>query len=177
MTLAIILVVAAVVTLILIVRITVSGRLQAADASLAESLQPVDIEAFRNLADPAETAYLQRRLPSAEFRSVQRQRLRAMASYLEIAGRNAAALVVIGQRAVASHDVQTAEAARRLVESALLLRRNTAFALFRIRIALAWPIAGPAAPAFLSGYEKLSAAAMLLGRLQHPGVPVRLSAG
>jgi hypothetical protein len=176
MTLAVVLVIAAIVALALILRITISGRLQVADGSLTQPLQPVDLEAFQNLVDPAETAYLRRRLPSAEFRRVQRQRLRAMAGYLEIAGRNAATLVIIGQRALTSDDAQTIEAARRLVENALLLRRNTAFALLRIRIALAWPSAGPAAVGFLSGYEKLSASAMLLGRLQQPGVPVRLSA-
>jgi len=176
MTLAIVLVVAAVVALALIVRFTISARLQIADSSSTQALQPVDIEAFRNLADPAETEFLRRRLPPAEFRTVQRQRLRAMAGYLQIAGRNAATLAIIGQRALASGDAQTAEAARRLVASALLLRRNTAFALLKIRFALAWPHAYPAGAAFLSRYEKLSAAAMLLGRLQRPDVPVRLFA-
>ena len=176
MTVAVVLVIAAIVALVLIVRVTLFGGLQIADNSCAQPLQPVDIEAFRNLADPAETEFLRRRLPAAEFRAVQRQRLRAMGAYLQIAGRNAAMLAIIGQRALASNDAQTAEAARRLVESALLLRRNTAFALLKIRFALAWPHAEPAAAAFLAGYEKLSAAAMLLGRLQSPDVPVRLSA-
>jgi len=62
------------------------------------------------------------------------------------------------------------------VNSALLLRRNAAFALLRIYIALAWPNSGLAAVPILHGYERLNGAAMLLGRLQNPAAPVRISA-
>ena len=67
-----------------------------------------------------------------------------------------------------SPDPRTAEAARRLVDQALLLRRNAVVALFRIYVALAWPNAGLAAAPILEGYRDLSGAAMLLGRLQNP---------
>ncbi|MFZ0298386.1 MAG: hypothetical protein WAM13_08555, partial [Candidatus Sulfotelmatobacter sp.] len=58
----------------------------------------------------------------------------------------------------------------------LLLRRNTAVALLRIYLALAWPNSGFATGRVVDRYEQLSGAAMLLGRLQNPAVPVRLSA-
>lgn len=176
MTLAIILVIAAALGLVFIVRITVSQRLQIAPNSLAAQIQPIDIEAFRNLVDPAEDDYLRRRLPAAQFRAVQRERLRAAAAYIQIAGRNAAVLVRLGQSALTSADLNTAAAARQLVESALLLRRNCAFALIRIYIALAWPNGGATAEFILHGYEQLNGSAMLLGRLQNPGAPVRISA-
>jgi hypothetical protein len=176
MTLAIILVVAAALGLIFIVRITLSQRLQIAPSSLAAQIQPIDIEAFRNLVDPAEDEYLRRRLPSGQFRRVQRERLRAAAAYIQIAGRNAAVLVHLGQSALTSPDRNTAVAAQHLVESALLLRRNCAFALIRIYIALAWPNGGATAALILHGYEKLNGSAMLLGRLQNPAAPVRISA-
>ena len=73
-------------------------------------------------------------------------------------------------------DAPTAEAARRLVDNALLLRRNASFALIRIHIALAWPNSGLAATPVLHTYEELSGSAMLLGRLQNPAAPVRISA-
>ena len=73
-------------------------------------------------------------------------------------------------------DAQTAEAAHRLVDNALLLRRNAAFALVRIYVALAWPNSGLMALPVLQGYEKLNGAAMLLGRLQNPAAPVHISA-
>ena len=176
MTLAIILVIAAALGLIFIIRITVSERLQLAASGKANQIQPIDIEAFRNLVDPAESEYLRRRLPPAQFRSVQRERLRAAAAYIQIAGRNAAVLVRLGQNALAASDANTAAAAQQLVEGALLLRRNCGFALVRIYIALAWPNGGATAGLILHGYEQLNGAAMLLGRLQNPAHPVRISA-
>src|SRR5580765_3432247 len=105
MTLAIILVVVAVVALILILGVTISRGLQVSgDSTLARKIEPIDVEAFRNLVDPAENAYLRRRLPAAEFRVVQRKRLRATAAYIRVAGRNAAVLVTIGQAAVSADD-------------------------------------------------------------------------
>ena len=141
-----------------------------------DKFSPLTSQAFRNLVDPAEDDYLRRRLPAAEFRLVQRQRLRAMAAYVQTAGRNAAVLVRIGQGALTAADVRTAEAARRLVDNALLLRRNAAFALLRIYVALAWPNSGLAVDPILHGYERLNGSAMLLGRLQNPAAPVRISA-
>lgn len=177
MTLAIILVIAAVLALIFILSVAASRSLQiSSSASLAGRIQPIDVEAFRTLVDPAEDDYLRRRLSAAEFRVVRRERLRAMAAYIRIAGRNAAVLVRMGQGALTVGDADTAEAARRLVDNALLLRRNAAFALLRIYIALAWPNSGLAAVAVLHGYEQLNGSAMLLGRLQNPAAPVRISA-
>ena len=98
------------------------------DVELAAQIQPIDVEAFRNLVDPAEDDYLRRRLPASDFRVVRRERLRAMAAYVQLAGRNAA---IAGKHWTsgldAAGDAQTAEAARRLVENALLLRRNCRF--------------------------------------------------
>jgi len=177
MTLAIILVIAAAVGLIFILGMTVTRSLRVPEnSSLAAKIQPIDVEAFRNLIDPAEDDYLRRRLSASEFRLVRRQRLRAMAAYVQTAGRNAAVLVLMGQSALTASDADTAEAARRLVDNALLLRRNAAIALFRIYVALAWPNSGLAAVSVLHSYEQLNGTAMLLGRLQRPAVPVRISA-
>jgi hypothetical protein len=175
MTLAIILVIASAVLLVVILWITVSRSLQiSAEASLASQIHPLDVEAFRNLADPDEDAYLRHRLPTFEYRKVRRARLRALAVYVQTAGRNAAVLVRIGQKALASTDAATAEAARQLVNQALLLRRNAALAPLRIYVAMAWPNSRLAASPFLDGYRQLSGAAMLLGRLQNPAAPVRI---
>jgi hypothetical protein len=176
MTLAIILVIAAALALLLILRVALSRSLQVSEnASIAGQIQPIDVAAFRNLVDPAEDAYLRRRLPAAEFRMVRRERLRAMAVYVRTASRNAAILVRAGQDALASSDTHTAEAARQLVDNALLLRRNATFALIRIYVALAWPDSGLAAAPVLQGYERLNGSATLLGRLQNPASPVRIA--
>ena len=177
MTLAMILVFAAALALVFILSVTVSRSLQISrGASLATQIQPIDVEAFRNLVDPAEDEYLRRRLSASEFRLVRRERLRAMAAYVQASARNAAILVRIGQAAVSAGDAPTAEAARQLVDNALLLRRNAAFALLKIYVALAWPNSGLTATSVLQRYEQLNGAAMLLGRLQNPAAPVRISA-
>jgi len=177
MTLAIILVIAAVLSLAVVFRIAISGSLQlSGKAGIAGQIQPIDVVAFRNLIDPAENEYLRRRLPAREFRRVQRKRLRAADAYVQTAARNAAFLVRMGQMALSSADAPTATAARQLVDEALLLRRNAAFVLLRIYVALAWPTAGFAAAPILDGYNRVAASAMLLGRLQAPSVPVRISA-
>jgi len=176
MTLAIVLVIAAAASLVVIIGVAVSRSLQiSAEASLASQIQPLDVEAFRNLADPAEDAYLRHRLPVSEFRMVRRARLRALAAYVQTAGKNAAVLVRMGQNAVRSSDAATADAARQLVNQALLLRRNAALVLLRIYVAMAWPNSRLAAAPILDHYNQLSGAAMLLGRLQNPATPVRIS--
>jgi len=176
MNLAFVLVFAAVVALGIIVRLAVSRSLPAKlNSSLATTIRPIDVEAFRNLINPAEDDYLRRRLPPAEFRSVRRARLRAIAAYVRVAGRNAGVLVRVGETALASGNPQFAESAQRLLNDALLLRRNATVALARIYIALAWPNSGVAAVRVVDRYERLSGSAMLLGRLQNPATPVRLS--
>jgi hypothetical protein len=177
MNLAIIFVIVAAVCLVAILRLTVYRSLQVrAHAGLAAQIQPIDVEAFRNLANPIEDEFLHRRLPAGEFRRVRRERLRAMSAYVQTAGRNAAVLVEIGQAALTSPDAQTVEAARRLVDQALLLRRNATFALVKIYAAIAWPTAGLAAAPVLRAYEQLNGSALLLTRLQNPAAPVRIAA-
>jgi hypothetical protein len=177
MNLAIVLVIAAVVALGVILSVAVSRSLQTrASTSLAASIRPIDIEAFRNLINSAEDDYLRRRLPPAQFRMVRRERLRAMAAYVHVAANNASVLVRMGEAALASDDARIAVAAHQLVNDALLLRRNATVALARIYLALAWPYSGFAAVRVVDRYERLSGAAMLLGRLQNPAAPIRLSA-
>lgn len=177
MNLAIVLVIAAVVALGVILRLAVSRSLQATGSSnLAARIRPIDVEAFRNLINPAEDHYLRRCLPPAQFRLVRRMRLRAMAAYIEVAASNAALLVRVGEAALAGGDPRVAEAAQQLVDHALLLRRNTTLALARIYLALAWPNSTFAAVRVIDRYEKVSGSAMLLGRLQNPAAAVRLSA-
>jgi hypothetical protein len=177
MTQAILLIIFAAVSLVAILSVTIYRSLQiSAGKGLAAQIQPIDVEAFRNLIDAAEDEYLRRRLPASEFRVVRRERLRAMAAYVRTAGRNATILVSMGQAALTTSDVPTTEAARRVVDNALLLRRNAAFALLRIHVAMAWPNSGLAAVPVLHRYEQMSGAAMLLGRLLNPTAPIRISA-
>jgi hypothetical protein len=177
MNLAVVIVICAALALAFILSVAVTRSLQVkGSAGTAVAIRAIDVEAFRNLIDPAEDRYLRRRLPPAEFRLVRRERLRAMAAYVQLAGSNAAVLVRVAEASLASGDPHVAGAAQQLVNDALLLRRNTTVALARIYLALAWPSSDFAAARVVERYEHLSGAAMLLGRLQNPVVPVRLSA-
>lgn len=172
MTLALLFIIAAVFFFIVIV-VAARSRLRFADAT---QIQPVDVEAFRNLADPRESAYLRDRLPAAEFRHIQRMRLHALAAYVRAVGRNAVLLIGIGQLALTSENAETVEAARKLIDEALLLRRNAGVAMLRIYIRLLWPDTGFAATPILEGYQRLNGSAMLLSRLQNPAATLRISA-
>ena len=177
MILAIALVIAAALALVIILRLAVTQSLQAKrSGDLAVSIRPIDIEAFRNLINPEDDEYLRQRLPSNQFRGVRRERLRAAAAYVHVAANNAGVLVRVGEAALASGDARLAGAAQQLVNDALLLRRNSSVALVRIYLALAWPNSSFGAAGVVERYEHLSSAAMLLGRLQNPAAPVRLSA-
>src|SRR3984893_15923177 len=115
MTLAIFVVIAPAIALAIILLIAVSRSLQSSQtAGLAARIQPIDVEAFRNLVDRAEDDYLRLRLPPPRFRHVRRQRLLAMASYVKAAGRNADILIGIGQAALASSDGRAVQAAQQL---------------------------------------------------------------
>lgn len=59
--------------------------------------QRVDMEAFLNLADPAEENYLRRNLSGSEFRSIQRLRVRAMWEYLGRLAHNSKLMMRAGQ--------------------------------------------------------------------------------
>jgi hypothetical protein len=177
MNLAIVLVIVAVFALATVLSVAVSRTLQfRQNAGLSAAIRPIDVQAFRNLINPAEDDYLRRRLPPGQFRVVRRERLRAMAAYVQVAASNAAVLVHVGQAALANGDPRVAGAAHELVNDALLLRRNATVAMVRIYVALAWPHSGFAADRVVDRYEQLSGTAMLLGRLQNPAVPVRLAA-
>jgi hypothetical protein len=176
MTLAFVLVILALIALVIIVRLAVTQSLQIKPGSnLSAGICPIDMQAFRNLANPAEDDYLRRHLPPAQFRFVRRERLRAMAAYIQIVTANAAVLISAGEAALASHDPRLTEASRQLVNDAVLLRRNATVALARIYFALAWPYSSFAAVKVVDRYEKVSGSAMLLGRLQNPAASVRLS--
>lgn len=176
MNLATVLVVLSFFALLVIVGLSVWQSVRpTARLSVANRVQPLDVEAFRNLIDPAEREYLRRRLRPAEFREVQRKRLGAMLAYVQVASQNAIALNNMAQAALQSSNPETVEAAQQLINNAILLHRNALFAKARIRAAMLWPDSNTAAAPILTKYLQLNGSAMLLGRLQNPSVPVRIS--
>src|SRR5205807_2317605 len=107
MTLAIILVTAAILSLVLIVAIASRTLQLSGGSNLIREIEPIDVEAFRNLINVADDAFLRESLAPKQFRAVRRARLRATAAYVSQAGRNAVVLVHIGQAALTSSDLRT----------------------------------------------------------------------
>ena len=176
MNLTIFIVAAALMALVLVLRITVGRHRRASqNGNLALELHPLDLEAFRNLADPLEDAYLRLHLPAWDYLRVRHARLQAMSAYVRVASHNAAILARIGQAALMQKDPRRSEAASQLVEDAFRLRRNAFVALARLHVAMAWPPSGSAIAPFQQQYQKVGTSAMLFGRLQDPVHAARFS--
>jgi hypothetical protein len=89
---------------------------------LAAGLQPIDINAFRNLIDNREEQFLWENLPSSEFRRIHRERMRAAIDYIRAASQNAGILVRLAQSAKEASDPEVVTAAENLLENAIRLR-------------------------------------------------------
>ncbi len=155
-------------------------RGQASEVADLEELpgrtQPVDLEAFRNLVDPQEEAFLKQRLPAREFRKVQRQRTRAALEYIRRASRNAAILIRAGEAARRSSDAELAGAAQRLVESALRLRISALLTEIKLYGTLLLPGSSLSLAPLLERYAGLTEVAGRLSRLRNPGTAGRITA-
>lgn len=148
----------------------VLGGFRAARTSRADelirSIQPVDLEAFRNLTEPSEEEFLRSTLPPAAFRSLQRERLRAAIDYLAGVSHNAGILLQMGQVARRSQDPQVAEAGSRLTDDALRLRIYSMMAICKLGLRYAFPETAVQAGGVIDRYQHLSSAALRLGRMQ-----------
>lgn len=131
-------------------------------------LRPVDVEAFRNLIDPAEEDFLRRRLPPEDFRRIQRQRLGAAKEYIAGAARNAGILLQLAAPARQSSDPEVVQAAQKLIDEATQLRLYAFRAIPRIYFAMLFPSQqGTSLVGVAEGYERMTQNMLSLGR-QHP---------
>jgi hypothetical protein len=169
MSIAVILVLLAVLALLFLVR---TARARAAGdisvENLTRQIRSVDVEAFRNLTDPEEDRYLRSHLPAREFRRVHRRRLRAAAEYVQCASRNAALLARMGEAARLSPVPGVAEAGGRLVDSATQLRLFALQATGKLYLGFVFPNLQVSAGKMPENYERMAGILMLLGRLQNP---------
>jgi hypothetical protein len=127
----------------------------------------VDIEAFRNLIDPTEEDFLRSRLPPAEFRKIQRERLRAAVEYVSCAAQNAAILLRLGEAARNSPDPATAEAAEKVVDHAIRLRLYAFQAIPRLYVGIIFPGWQASSLRVVETYEQVTRQVVRLG-LQYP---------
>ena len=165
-----IIVLLAVFGLIYLARLT-RGRTTAnhSSADLRAGLRPLDLQAFRNLTDPAEDEYLRSALSRANYRRARRDRLRATLAYVSCAADNAAVLIRLGDAARLSPDPAVTEAAEKLVNSAIRLRLFAFQAAFRLHLGIVLPVVPNAANHLAERYELVTRQGLLLGRMQYPG--------
>jgi len=135
---------------------------------LAGRTQAVDLRAFRNLVDPAETLFLKRTLTPADFRRVHRERLRAEAEYVQRIAHNAAVLLRLGQAARTNPNPEIANAAASIVESALFVRMIAMKAFIKLRLQLLVPGIVISTIEVLDRYGRLTDSVALFTRLQRP---------
>ena len=133
-----------------------------------EHIRAVDVEAFRNLIDPGEEEYLRTNLSPAEFRRIQRERLRAAVEYVSCAAHNAAILLRLADAGRRSSNPATAEAAQKLVDNALRLRLYALHAIPRLYLGMILPGSRISPVRVVDRYEQMTRLVVLLGCLQYP---------
>jgi hypothetical protein len=133
-----------------------------------EHIRAVDVEAFRNLVDPDEEEFLRTNLPPAQFRRIQRERLRAAVEYVSCAAQNAAILLRLADAGRRSPDPATAEAAEKLVDNAVRLRLYAFQAIARLYLGMILPGAHISPVRIAERYEQMTRLVVLLGCLQYP---------
>ncbi len=136
----------------------------------------VDMEAFQNLIDPAETVFLKQQLQPALFRIVQRERILASTEYVRNIAHNAGLLIQLGQLARNHTDPQLAQAAHAMVERALRVRLMSMLVLVKLYSLSLIPALPFDAASIHRDYRNLTESAILFTRLQRPAFAGRVSA-
>ena len=169
MTIALILVLAAFSAIAFPIRLA-RGRTSSSEVleRPADHMRAVDVEAFRNLINPNEEEFLRTNLPPAEFRKIQRERLRAAVEYVSCAAQNAAILMRLADAGRRSSDPATAEAAQKLVDNAIRLRLYALHAIPRLYLGMILPGSRISPVGVAERYEQMSRLVVLLGCLQYP---------
>ena len=137
-------------------------------AEISSKISDVDVEAFQNLVDPQEEEFLRENLATADFRAVQRERLKAALDYVGALSQNGALLLQLGQAAKASADPRVAEAGQHIVDNAVRLRLYALRVRARLYLKIALPTAKLEPAGVVNEYQEASNWASLLHRLQHP---------
>jgi hypothetical protein len=161
-----ILVAVAFFALVILVYVAIRNRTRRVDLEKAvQAFRSLDIEAFRNLVDSAEEAFLRNNLSPKKFREIKRQRAWAALIYAWEAGRAAAALAKIGQAAQRSSDPKIAASGVQVAENAFRLRLQTIGACLHLLTEILWPdLQGRSLPPLVDQYERTAETLFRLGR-------------
>ncbi len=167
MTITLLLLLLAVVTLALFFLRGVGSGIALDEAQLSQQIRPVDLDAFCNLINPEDEEYLRSTLSQREFHVIERQRLRAAVDYLLGVSHNAALLLHLGQTAKRSPDERIAQAGRDLVDNALPLRIFCVLAICKLFIRIIFPASLLQPSGIVESYQQMTDKAAQLCRLQY----------
>jgi hypothetical protein len=103
------------------------------------AIRSLDIEAFRNLVDPEEEAFLRARLPVAEFKKIKRERARVALAYVRALSRASLQFARFGDAARRSPDPAIAASGKQIADSAIYLRLRALDAGAQLMLAAAFP--------------------------------------
>lgn len=138
------------------------------------AFRSLDIEAFRNLVDSAEEAFLRDNLPLKKFREIKRQRAWVALIYVREAGKAATALAKIGQAAQRSSDPKIAASGIQVTENAFRLRFQTIrTGLYLLTEILLPDLQSRSLPHLVNQYEQAAETLFRLGRF--PSRPAGLA--
>ena len=152
--------------LAILVYVAIRNRTRQVDLEKAvQAFRSLDIEAFRNLLDSAEEAFLRENLSPKKFREIKRQRAWAALIYAWEAGRAATALAKIGQAAQRNSDPKIAASGVQVAESAFRLRLQTVRACPRLLTGILLPdLESRSLPPLVDQYERAADTLFRLGR-------------
>jgi hypothetical protein len=146
--------------------VAIRSRTRRVDLEQAvEAFRSLDVEAFRNLVDSNEEAFLRNHLSPRKFREIKRQRAWAAFIYAREAGRAATALAKVGQAAQRSSDPKIAASGVQVAENAFRLRLQTMAACLRLLAEILLPdLQARSLPPLVDQYERAAETLFRLGR-------------
>jgi hypothetical protein len=175
MTLVLILIVAAVLIVMGMRRAVRGFETEVCDPEqLLGRTQAVDLLAFHNLLDPEEDGYLRSQLSWFSFLRVRNARYRAAVEYVQMAARNAAILVRLGQTAQNSKEVRIREAGKQLLVLAIETRILAGLAIVQLYLALVVPFWKPSLGSVTQAYTGMRATLDRMVRWQRPELAGRI---
>jgi len=150
----------------ILVYVAIRSRTRRVDLEEAvQAFRSLDIEAFRNLVDSGEDAFLRDNLSPKKFREIKRQRAWAALIYAREAGRAATALARVGQAAQRSSDPKIAASGVQVAENAFRLRLLTISASLRLLTGILLPDwSSRSLPPLVDQYERAAETLFRLGR-------------
>ena len=161
------LVAVALVAVGILVYVATRGRTRRVDLErTVQAFRSLDIEAFKNLVDPAEEEFLRNHLSPKKFREIKRQRACAALIYAWEAGRAATALAKVGQAAQRSLDPEIVASGVQVAESAFQLRLQTVRVSLRLLTEVLLPgLSSRSLPSLADQYERAAQTLFRLGRI------------